>query len=837
MPSPRKGPRSGSSGSLSWPTIMQLTMGPGMTLIIAVVLLIALWRHPPESESGVSFKDTAMNRKEAADENAQASPGTIYSVAHIGESRVIPSHSLTVILPVTEASFPSMEKKLRYFLTGRTRLQDIWLVCPETLVTQAKPILRRLVASLDGHDYPVISLHPPFSSYIENLAVDSIRMAGQVKTDWVLILDEQGLDGFSEYAKDQLLNPLDVPLPVGPRGVVDHPHRTHCIPPSPQPLYASYLAPPFVTPSSLAHSMSSLSHSAVWKDFGRSVSAVDAHAHGGIVVNAEEDWCREQDFRKRTFNDTLAQLPLDPLLPPDGNSICPMGETGSEIDAEGRLAQSIDHPSAGPSGQMYLVLPSVEDLRELAPVACSFLKQGYQMKIILYGLDTHSGGDFFERDACILPYTRSSFSALPEALLDDRELAPFATEVVITTDVRPSDALFLKATIQRQFPLATHIQLPREDLIYTSWIASLSFLELKNWHRPQVDVSVITKDRPKSLLRLITSLANARFFGDTLSLRFNIDQSLDYETQHLVDHYTWPHGPVFVHHRVKSGGLLPSVVESWYPSSNDSYGLLLEDDVELSPLFYAWVKMTVLRYRYGDKRNRSPQLFGISLYQPKNIELRPQGRQPFDARKFFSRYGHPHPSIPYLSQIPCSWGALYFPEHWREFHSYLSARLAEVYINLERNIVPNVRSNRWKKSWKKFFIELVYLRGYVMLYPNFEDFLSLSTNHVEVGSHVKARTREKLELFLLPLMPLSAGRPNGELLKLPGKTLPAWSTLPVLNLTGAITTLDDILEDGLERRNEITVCPLPPTTPYDARDLMCDAYIIPSWRLGSVISL
>ncbi len=152
-------------------------------------------------------------------------------------------------------------------------------------------------------------------------------------------------------------------------------------------------------------------------------------------------------------------------------------------------------------------------------------------------------------------------------------------------------------------------------------------------------MSVITKDRPKSLLRLITSLANARFFGDTLSLRFNIDQSLDYETQHLVDHYTWPHGPVFVHHRVKSGGLLPSVVESWYPSSNDSYGLLLEDDVELSPLFYAWVKMTVLRYRYGDKRNRSPQLFGISLYQPKNIELRPQGRQPFDARKLFSRYG------------------------------------------------------------------------------------------------------------------------------------------------------------------------------------------------------
>ncbi|KAF9499400.1 hypothetical protein BDN71DRAFT_1383958 [Pleurotus eryngii] len=807
-----------------------------MTLIIAVVLLIALWRHPPESEAGASLEDIASSHKEVVAEREQTSLGATYSVARIGEPRVIPPRSLTVILPVTGASFPIMEKKLRYFLTRKTRLQDIWLVCPEALVTQAKPILRRLVASLDGHDYPVISLHPPFSSYIENTAIDSIRMAGQVKTKWVLILDEQGLDGFSEYAKDQLLNPLDVPLPTGPRGVVDHPHGIHCIPPSPQALYASYLVPPFVTPSTLAHSISSLSHSAVWKDFGRSVSAADAHAQGGVVINAEEDWCRRQDYRKRSFNDTLAQLPLDPLLPLDDNSICPMGEADSETDSEVRLAQSIDHPSA-PSGQMYLVLPSVQDLRGLAPVACSFLKQGYLMKILLYGLGTHSAADFFQQDTCILPYMRSSLSASPDILVDDHDLGAIATEVIITSDMGPSEALFLKATIKRQFPLATHIQLPREDLNYTSWMASLSFLELKNWHRPQLDVSVITKDRPKSLRRLITSLSNARFFGDTLSLRFNIDLSLDYETQHLVHHYTWPHGPVFVHHRVKSGGLLPSVVESWYPSSNNSYGLLLEDDVELSPLFYAWVKMTVLRYRYGDTRNRSPQLFGISLYQPKNIELRPQGRQPFDARKLFSRYGHPNPSIPYLSQIPCSWGAVYFPEHWREFHSYLSARLAEVYMNLEQNIVPNVRSNRWKKSWKKFFIELVYLRGYVMLYPNFEDFLSLSTNHVEVGSHVKARTREKLELFLLPLMQLSAGRPKGELLELPGETLPAWSTLPVLNLTGSITTLEDIIDEGLERRNEITVCPLPPTTPYDARDLMCDAYTIPSWRLGSVISL
>jgi hypothetical protein len=76
-----------------------------------------------------------------------------------------------------------------------------------------------------------------------------------------------------------------------------------------------------------------------------------------------------------------------------------------------------------------------------------------------------------------------------------------------------------------------------------------------------------------------------------------MEQSADFETHKLVEEFRWGHGDCHVHHRVIHGGLLPSVVESWYPHTNDSYGILLEDDVEVSPHFYAWVKMNVLRYR------------------------------------------------------------------------------------------------------------------------------------------------------------------------------------------------------------------------------------------------
>jgi hypothetical protein len=158
----------------------------------------------------------------------------------------------------------------------------------------------------------------------------------------------------------------------------------------------------------------------------------------------------------------------------------------------------------------------------------------------------------------------------------------------------------------------TVVQLPREDLIYSDWMGALSLTEWKSmfsqfdydatltlidWNIPSVQISIITNNRPHSLLRLLRSLENARYFGDTLDLRLNMEDSADPITKQLAIDLQWEHGTVFVHHRIAHGGLLTAVVESWYPHSNDSYGLLLEDDVEISPLFYAWLKLALLRYR------------------------------------------------------------------------------------------------------------------------------------------------------------------------------------------------------------------------------------------------
>lgn len=342
-----------------------------------------------------------------------------------------------------------------------------------------------------------------------------------------------------------------------------------------------------------------------------------------------------------------------------------------------------------------------------------------------------------------------------------------------------------------------------------------------DWHTPKIDLSVITNNRPASLSRLLTALQDAHYFGDDVSLSLNLEQTADRATQHLVDDFEWPFGTVTLRHRIILGGLMPAIVESWYPSSNDSYGVFLEDDVEVSPLFYSWLKLSILHYRYyTPMRERSTRLFGISLYQQKNIELRPEGRQPFDAHALFASLSLA-PTLPYLSQIPCSWGAAYFPEVWREFHAYLSLRLSETALSISDSIVPEIRSNRWPRSWKKYFIELVYMRGYVMLYPNYADFASFSTNHLEKGTHIHVSEvdRKRKEQFTVPLMTRA-----GSILDLPEGRLPPWDALPIIDLWGAIATDDEVVERGWQSVAQLDTCPpfrLDVAPTYNARELLC----------------
>ncbi|KAG5643101.1 hypothetical protein DXG03_001565 [Asterophora parasitica] len=720
----------------------------------------------------------------------------------------IPEYSLTAILPVSRASLASLEGSLATLLEP-SRLREIFLLCPQYIISEVRLVLRRIVTS--GIDAPDILLQASTTGL--NQDVNIIRAAAQASTEWVLIMDQEGLTRETNYTRNLLLNPPAVSIPFGPKGVrFSGTSESTAVLSNRNAQSASYLLPPFVLPAATAifpHHRTTDMWSALGKHLAKS-----GREPGAIVLGSGPTALPLQfALEGTTICPEKAPLPaLDPLY------------TGSVYSGEPLNA------TARNRAVFVFLVPRFDDFRHLNPLACMLQLQGYHVQLCVYGDLKESTMEKEERqftsDLCTLSYV-SVFTA-PSHLQSPRHLGwlrTFASQADVVLSLR--EEKWLTNVFNTSGTAAVLIQLSRADIHHSAWMSSLSLVEWRNWHIPRIDVSIITKDRPRSLARLLASLSNGLFFGDDVNLRLNLEQSSDTETMKMAENLTWSHGSVFLHHRIIQGGLLPAVVESWYPRSNDTYGLLLEDDVELSPLFYAWAKMSILRYRYGDRSNRSPRIFGISLYQQKNVELPPQGRRLFNARDLFAASGLPHPTTPYLSPIPCSWGAIYFPEHWREFHAYLSLRLpiggkSEHAVMYDQHIVPNVRSNKWTRSWKKYFIELAYLRGYVMLYPNYPEFVSLSTNHLEVGSHVKVRTKEKQKLFVVPLMPLTPyGTSSGPgLLDMPGGALPEWDALPVLNLTGSLTTLEELVAMGRARRTELTGCSAE-SEEFDSHALMC----------------
>ena len=145
----------------------------------------------------------------------------------------------------------------------------------------------------------------------------------------------------------------------------------------------------------------------------------------------------------------------------------------------------------------------------------------------------------------------------------------------------------------------------------------------------QLHIKLLTFDRPESLQRCFESLESAFYGGDTVSLDIFVDHGFHEEHDKwgrrardlvhkihgvldLVDSLSWSHGPKHVHYRSRNGGIQPQWLESWWPESLNDFALVVEDDMQLSPLFYRYLKLAVTQYYYN-ATNYNPQVYGISF--------------------------------------------------------------------------------------------------------------------------------------------------------------------------------------------------------------------------------
>jgi hypothetical protein len=253
--------------------------------------------------------------------------------------------------------------------------------------------------------------------------------------------------------------------------------------------------------------------------------------------------------------------------------------------------------------------------------------------------------------------------------------------------------------------------------------------------------------RRDSLERLVNSLKSADYLNHDVQLQFNIEFEPSEEVKQYVESVNWPYGTKIIVWRWEKYGLERMVVESWTSPKDNEFAFFFEDDIEVQPDFF---KFALEALNKSEIRN-NPNMVGIALNTPRYDEISmehsiwtPNLVIGADEKLF-------------LFQQPCSWGALYFPWKWREFLKYYGKRRLNQYplpAAEYRKVIPESCVFQWVRSWKKYYMEMMVLEGYLMLYPSAANQASLSVHHREEGEHTglkKDHLNEIVDYFVVPL--------------------------------------------------------------------------------------
>ncbi|KAI5820986.1 hypothetical protein BZA77DRAFT_273748 [Pyronema omphalodes] len=338
---------------------------------------------------------------------------------------------------------------------------------------------------------------------------------------------------------------------------------------------------------------------------------------------------------------------------------------------------------------------------------------------------------------------------------------------------------------------STLIELPdrfNEDL---QWMARLDGGSLNAWSKHTYSILIHADAHAGNLERLLRSIASAWYptplqRPTSITIIMSPHAPVHPFTKRFLRSFSWPDGApmhLTVQHPAPSSSPSAStdlLLSTHYPLHKHQSVLLLSPDAELSPWFAHWLTFTTLNYRYGTySAFDTVGLAGISLTPPEN---------------------NPADSVPLLSARP-SGNALYFAEHWAEFHSYASLKLHAPASTKSQSKATAITLASASAPWTSHWLEISRARGWQMLYPTFAD--GLAKVHTEVpsvaGSAGRAKAKESTEGGLMDL--------KYWLQTLPDSDLPDWRKLPRVDQDGKKTSLEEWEEKTEEWRRGLSRCP------------------------------
>ncbi|KAM1743015.1 hypothetical protein ACFX12_012944 [Malus domestica] len=249
-------------------------------------------------------------------------------------------------------------------------------------------------------------------------------------------------------------------------------------------------------------------------------------------------------------------------------------------------------------------------------------------------------------------------------------------------------------------------------------------------------IKVLAFNRLDSVARCLRSLAAANYLTDEVHLHVyvdhfalgdppsNIDQKLQ-ESHHIlefVDGFEWKFGNKLIHYRTANVGLQAQWLEAWWPSSDNEFVFVVEDDLEVSPLYYKFLRSLVVNYYYNASNYR-PYIYGASLQRPRFVPGKHGNKLQMDDRTRL-----------FLYQLVGTWGQLLFPKPWKEFRMWYDNHKAKgIKPFLDGMVTTGWYKKMGEKIWTPWFIKFIHTRGYFNIYTNFLHERALSVSHRDAG--------------------------------------------------------------------------------------------------------
>ena len=267
---------------------------------------------------------------------------------------------------------------------------------------------------------------------------------------------------------------------------------------------------------------------------------------------------------------------------------------------------------------------------------------------------------------------------------------------------------------------------------------------------PSLRLIVLTMNRASSLLRLLNSLKHADYLGDKVALDIWIDVDAKNKLPHkstlqTANDFIWPFGPKTVHVREEQAGLRRQWIDTWDLSipgglhaNTRERALILEDDLNVSPIFWLWLKTAQDFYAdYANVAGFTLQRASLCAESCPKLE---GGPVPDNTNFFYPLVG--------------SWGYSPRAAHWVKFMQW--EKQYQHREKIEKPYVPNTTPTKWYKDFEKsgrcpgkkcMWTQLHHYYTWLhedkfTLYYRASNGKTLCKNHQERGLHFDGNSRD-----------------------------------------------------------------------------------------------